>query len=61
MKKIICVILIKSIFISGCSMFSPSTDTVSASCSEQDAKLQINGQFFPASGQVEVKKIKLFR
>jgi len=56
MKKIVASILTINLTLSGCSAFVSKTETVSASCSEQDATLQINGDIFKGSGQAEVKK-----
>jgi len=50
------VVLIGSIFLSGCSAFVSKTETVSAACSVSDALLQINGQQFKHVGQVDVKR-----
>jgi hypothetical protein len=58
MKKIAVSILVISLTLSGCSAFVPKTETVSASCSEQDATLQINGEVFRGSGQAEINKGK---
>jgi hypothetical protein len=58
MKKIAVLILVINLTLSGCSAFVPKTETVSASCSEQDATLQINGEVFRGSGQAEINKGK---
>ena len=58
MKRIIAAIVASSIAVSGCSVFMPRTQTVSAVCSEPDATLQVNGQTYQGMAQVEAKKNK---
>ena len=58
MKKIVAATLSVSIMLTGCSAFVPNTQTVSASCSEQDAILQVNGQQYIGSAQAEVRRNK---
>jgi len=47
-----------SIILSGCSAFAPKTQTVSATCSEPDAALQVNGQMYKGSAQTDVARNK---
>ena len=57
MKKIICITIAVSMLTTGCSVFVPKTQAVSASCSEADATLQINGgQTFQGHAQVESRR-----
>lgn len=58
MKKVVAAIVAVSIAVSGCSVFVPKTQTVSAVCSEPDANLQINGQVYQGKAQVEAKRNK---
>lgn len=58
MKKVVATIVAVSIAVSGCSVFVPKTQTVSAVCSEPDANLQINGQVYQGKAQFEAKKNK---
>jgi len=61
MKKIISITLSFSIVLSGCSAFAPRTQTVSASCSEADATLQINGgQTYIGQTKIEARRDKVF-
>lgn len=61
MKKIIAVILAISVLISGCSAFVPKTQTVTASCSEPDAILQINGgQTYTGQVKLDARRDKVF-
>ena len=57
MKKFIpSIVLLSVASLSGCSAFVSKTEMVSATCSEEDARLQINSHHFKGSGQVAVKK-----
>lgn len=58
MNRIIAAIVALCFLVSGCSVFVPKTQTVSALCSEPDAVLQINGQIFQGKAQVEAKRNK---
>jgi hypothetical protein len=61
MKKIISLTLAISMIISGCSAFVPKTQTVTASCSEPDATLQVNGgQTYTGKTQIEARRDKVF-
>lgn len=61
MKKIICITLVVSILTSGCSAFVTKTQTVTASCSESDAVLQVNGgEIYTGQTKVEARRDKVF-
>lgn len=57
-KKTIPMALSVSIALSGCSAFVPKTETVSVSCSQSDATLQINNQQYKGSAQADVPRDK---
>lgn len=49
-----------SLLVSGCSAFVPRTQTVTASCSEADATLQINGgETHTGKARVEARRDKV--
>ncbi len=58
MKKIISIVVIVNIFLSGCSAFVPKTEALNINCSEEDATLQVNGQMYKGSAQPEVERNK---
>ena len=58
MQKLISLLLAAGIGLSGCSAFRAKTQVVSATCSEQDAVLQINDRMFRGSGQAAVQRNK---
>lgn len=58
MKKITVAVALLSLILSGCSAFVPKTQTISATCSEPDAILQINTQQFKGVAQTEVRRNK---
>lgn len=61
MRKIILSAVVVSILTSGCSAFSPKTQTVTAACSEADATLQINGgETYTGKARVEARRDKVF-
>lgn len=43
MRRTICISVLCCVAASGCSALVPKTETVTASCSVPDAKLQVNG------------------
>lgn len=61
MIKIVCLLLISTLALSGCSAFVPKTQTVKAACSEADATLQINGGLtYTGQAQLETRRDKVF-
>ena len=61
MKKVILLFVAVSLLVSGCSAFVPRTQTVTASCSEADATLQINGgETQTGKARVEARRDKVF-
>ncbi len=59
MSKIICIMVAVSIVTSGCSVFVPKTETVSAACYEPDATLQVNaGQIYQGKAQFDARRDK---
>jgi hypothetical protein len=61
MKKIISLTLVISISVSGCSAFVTKTQTITASCSEADATLQVNGgQTYTGKAEIIARRDKVF-
>lgn len=61
MHKSICLILIFSLAISGCSAFVPPNQKVKAACSEPDATLQVNGgDIYTGNAELDVRRDKVF-
>jgi hypothetical protein len=61
MKSIILLLLMASLALSGCSAFVPKTQTVTASCSEPDATLQVNGgETYTGKAEVVARRDKVF-
>jgi hypothetical protein len=62
MKKVVAVVLINLVLLhlalTGCSAFVPATQMVSIACSEPDATLQVNGQEFEGSAQIDAPRNK---